>query len=522
MRSGLVILTLGVVALGAGALQLLPSLEYAPQAVRFLGDSSSQGDSKIPYAYVCSNFGFPHSVVSILFPYGFNGSVNQGEYIPAYIGVFPLLLGVVAIARRWQNPWVRFSLLLTVLSILYSFGPFSPLHGWLYVLVPKLWIVREANRMLYLASFGLAVLAGFGADALFIGNAETGKRRSRIDAILMGLVVLAAASLLVSGIFNIPMNAWQSFSIVMILCAYALYYMAESGKHGVSVKVLAILLIMFDLSAFDWTSKNRIQAAADHHDELARLLTCRNAVSYFRSLPGPFRVDVAAEPVVNIGDAFHILTNSGAGATLLSDYIKMRSRPDLLDVHYQLKPATTGDPNAVFADENWKIYRTANPFSHAWLVHQSAQDSIDGMFQRLGDSAIDYQRVATTTADLSREIDPNAAPLTEQARFTAYRLNSLELAVQSSGRSLLVVSELFDSQWHASVNGHSVPVYRVDGALRGVLVPAGQSKVVFTYRPVAAIAGAVLTSFTFLGMLVFWVLVRRSELPPPAPFVGVR
>ena len=37
----------------------------------------------------------------------------------------------------------------------------------LYVLVPYLWIVREATRFDYLVSFSLAVLAAFGLDLVF-------------------------------------------------------------------------------------------------------------------------------------------------------------------------------------------------------------------------------------------------------------------------------------------------------------------------------------------------------------------
>ncbi len=514
IRSGLIVLTVGAVAVGAGALQLFPSLEYAPKALRWVGDQSGQANHKIPYALLNSNYGLPQSVISLLFPFAFNGSLGPGEYDSAYIGVFPLLLAIVGVAKRWQNPWVRFSAFLVPATILYSFGPFSPLHGWLYVLAPKLWMVRQASRMLYLGSFGLALLAGFGADVLFSPGAEPG-RFVRINRASLAVVALGAGALAVSGIFNLPLNSWEGLSIVLIFAAYGMFLAASSGKISITVKALAVLLILFDLSAFDWTSVNRMQAAGENHDELARLLTCRNAVRYLRSLTGPFRVDVAAEPAnPNIGDAFHILTNSGAGATALADYMRMRPREDLLDVRYVLKPASAKDPDPVFRDQDWKIYRTGNSYPHAWLVHQTIQASVDGMFQRLADTSIDYRRTATTTDPLSGQLDAAPAdPAADNARFTGYHLDDIELSVESAGRSLLVVSEMFDSEWRAKVNGRRVPMYRVDGALRGVVVPNGPSQVVFEYVPISAIAGGILTALTFLGMLGFWLFLRRSAVP---------
>ncbi len=46
-------------------------------------------------------------------------------------------------------------------------GRVLTLHGFLYAVTPWLWMAREASRFMYLTDFGIAILAGFGLDALF-------------------------------------------------------------------------------------------------------------------------------------------------------------------------------------------------------------------------------------------------------------------------------------------------------------------------------------------------------------------
>jgi uncharacterized membrane protein YfhO len=61
-----------------------------------------------------------------------------------------------------------------------------------------------------------------------------------------------------------------------------------------------------------------------------------------------------------------------------------------------------------------------------------------------------------------------------------------------------VLSKTFYPGWHAIVNGTGQRIYRVNGDLRGIIVPAGNSRVVLDYRPVSFYAGA-LSLLAFAG-----------------------
>jgi uncharacterized membrane protein YfhO len=96
----------------------------------------------------------------------------------------------------------------------------------------------------------------------------------------------------------------------------------------------------------------------------------------------------------------------------------------------------------------------------------------------------------------------------------------MEFRVHSKGRGFLVVSEVFYPGWTAVVNAETVPIYRVDGVLRGVSVPTGDSIVHFEYRPRSVRFGIALTLTALLATAVLGVCSRdynsESTTVPPA------
>ncbi len=164
IRCAIVLSVCSAFALAGGAIQLVPSAEYSQQAVRFLGSVALLASEKIPYAYMGDSL-WPHSLLGMVL--ALTGSPGPGEYINPYIGVFPLLLAAVGTSKAWGQLWARYMTGLAIAAFLYSLGTQSLLHGLLYAVTPLLWMAREANRFMYLADFAIAVLAAFGADALF-------------------------------------------------------------------------------------------------------------------------------------------------------------------------------------------------------------------------------------------------------------------------------------------------------------------------------------------------------------------
>jgi uncharacterized membrane protein YfhO len=82
-------------------------------------------------------------------------------------------------------------------------------------------------------------------------------------------------------------------------------------------------------------------------------------------------------------------------------------------------------------------------------------------------------------------------------------------SVHTQTNALLVFSGLYYPGWYAAVNGKEAEIYRANGALRSVVVPAGDSTVELHYRPWPVYMGALLSVAAFVGTLLAFLFLRR-------------
>jgi hypothetical protein len=92
-----------------------------------------------------------------------------------------------------------------------------------------------------------------------------------------------------------------------------------------------------------------------------------------------------------------------------------------------------------------------------------------------------------------------------------YEPQLITLETHNAVPGLLVLSEVFYSGWRARIDDARADIYRVDGSLRGIPVPAGDHRVVLTYLPASFRNGLLLTG-TALFLLCAGLLVSRRRL----------
>ncbi len=113
--------------------------------------------------------------------------------------------------------------------------------------------------------------------------------------------------------------------------------------------------------------------------------------------------------------------------------------------------------------------------------------------------------------------DLRPARVGHEVRRLEYVPNGLEIDVASDSTGMLVVSDTYYPGWSATVNGQSTPIYKVNGAFRGIRIPAGDCAVRMTYRPWSVLIGAAISLTTLLVVLVLLVprpgagAFRRSD-----------
>jgi hypothetical protein len=91
-------------------------------------------------------------------------------------------------------------------------------------------------------------------------------------------------------------------------------------------------------------------------------------------------------------------------------------------------------------------------------------------------------------------------------QLEAYRPNELHAVFDAPNGGVFVVKDSFFPGWQATLDGQPVEVVRVDGMVRGVVVPTrGRHEVVMRYQPVSFRLGIMLGGIAVIGLLVLSV-----------------
>jgi uncharacterized membrane protein YfhO len=77
-----------------------------------------------------------------------------------------------------------------------------------------------------------------------------------------------------------------------------------------------------------------------------------------------------------------------------------------------------------------------------------------------------------------------------------------------------VLTDLDYPGWKATVDGHDVPIERVDYLLRGVPIPAGTSEVEFRYEPASYRVGWIISAISTLAVLIALLVGWRRRRAP--------
>ena len=150
-----------LIGIGLSLFQLLPFLEMVSYSTRLHSQESSTYWAFVPY-----------ELFSLILPSATGDIIrNPQPYLhlgqiwlkSSYFGIIPFILSVAVIFSPKKERAVSFFSLLSLFTILLSFGGMTPLYKLLQAL-PLFSFMRYSVKWLYLATFSLSILAGFSAS----------------------------------------------------------------------------------------------------------------------------------------------------------------------------------------------------------------------------------------------------------------------------------------------------------------------------------------------------------------------
>lgn len=524
---------IGVGGIVLGAALLIPTAELVLQTARtattldFVNKFhlSTQQITTLVFPFLYGNPNVPPSRY---------WGVDFFEEVTAYTGLFSL--AALALIFRVNERCVVFWLALVVIGFALALGADGVLFALLVRWLPGFDFFRSPGRFLYFVTLGLA-----GITALFITHLQAAtpdRRRATLAPALRVMPYLAvlffAGGAFFSGWFAstspvepMPVRAAQtagvfSYAAVMALATWgvlAAFARADDNRTLNAALVLALLLIVWDvwrvalpvITASDVTDTPLWDGAVVNvpTDNAGRVVGFADPNDYYRN-------------AVNNASITGHLHLKGYDPLEIASYAALERAANHNPNHplYQLlglRYVFSWEPRA---DAGWELigiadggiyYENPDPFPRAWVATAGElQPNDDAARNLMASGEIDLRETVILSAPLDCELGDGAT----NASITTYAPNRVTIDVSGAG-GVLVLSDQYYPGWQATIDGERAEIRRAYTALRAVCVPSGDHTVMFRYRPLSVLVGAVVSGAGWLLLGAASVLAWRRHDEQP-------
>lgn len=535
----------GVIGLVLGAANWLPVMDYAPQTERGQAQPLSFANQMTLPAHKLITLLIPNffgARIESETPPGYWGEIPHYEEAFAYAGVLPLLIVLLLPQIKQRRLWMFGTVAL--LGVLLSLGFDGVLWLALYRWVPLVRSLRAPPRAMALTSIALIGLLALVITHLM--RLSLDQRRELLRPLVsrvipVGLVILWTVALLLTGLGTglepgeqAERVAYMAEQLALagvfwLLAGFALWaWTAEAGTTAARY-ALAITLgvAVLDMWHITWQLTNTEEL------EPSRIWTATAEV-------------VPQDAEAGYGRVFQMTPPPGIpnGPTLLGGYYSPQGYDAIAPKTWaELYYHAIEDPgNAVNRLFGVRYALSAQDISNYGFVNVLN-------FQLIGERApyLFYENPdALPRAYVAQryEVEPNDKMAVARvvmghvsdgalvllpsdpgclmsgqggtAEITQYGPNEIMIDVQADGPGLLVLSDQYDSDWKAEIDGKPADLLRANTALRGVCLPGGNHTVRFVYRPWALYVGGGLSLIGWLVALPavgwLWRSLRRRAL----------
>jgi hypothetical protein len=542
--------TAGLVAgFALAGMQLIPFVEYIGHSPRGAPGSASTG-----WEYATSWAMPPEELLNVLWP-TFSGMLenywgrNFFKLHSEYLGVVPLVLATLGLRSTERRRFVWFAVFLMSYATLFALGGYTPFYRIPYHILPGIKLTRAPSMIFFLVSFGVAVLAAFGAERVSRRISQMGLR-----ALVWWVGILAGASLLAlsggwKGLMlslappgrvslvenNYSVFAWDSVRVLIFGAALAgsVVLLKKQRLRTQNWALIAGLLVLLDL----WSVERRHIRFGPRAEEL---FAPDQVVSAIQRDSGLYRV-LPIPPAYSQDNYFMthgIRTALGYQGTELHRYDELLggknvwrniANPNiwkLLAVRYVvldrpvdfpgLDPVGANgekdaSPLATYEGQLVYLYRYRDAQPYARFVSQALKVPDEQALGALLNPRFDPSRLLLVPQDAPSGVQnleelPPAVDISVAAEQLAEGRYRFQLDEGTKGPGYLFVSENWYPAWRATVDGTPVPVLRAQFALMAVPLARGSRIVELEFRSPTYRIGLMVSLGTALALVLAAVL----------------
>ncbi len=541
--------------------QLLPTFELQQLSVR----AQERG-----LDFLIHNSLLPLMWLNLLLPSAFGNNVigfkggDPFQEVFIYIGFIPLLLSLFS-WRHHRKREILFFILLLIGAALLVMGRFTPLYEYFIQYLPGFALFRIPSRWLMVVNLALALLAGFGLEALL----KRGLPRSTLIILLLSGLLLGIG-VIMAWVFRTDLLSWSGSNLAepyrkLVTALFQKGFNTHPVYRdrlllgwlaGLSIPVFLLLTnlivttILFSLFASRRITANTFAVLlilAVSSDLIVAGGTTINPTKpddWWWQLSGgaqyvlknvgqkrifPLGMGSEEAAVSHLGQYFpsvyQVYSAGGHGSSLrIARYDTFLHETDpvqaiqVIGARYLLTLGQMGADVAsayplVYSDDHSFVYENKNPLPRAFIVHQAIQ--VDNPAEAL-------------TYFQSRNIDPRQTVILESetnipplfsstsatnstAAITRQNPQVLEIQTSLANDGYLVLLDTYYPGWVAIVDGQRSPIYRANYIGRAVFMPAGEHTVRFAYRPLSFKLGLLLSLLMLTALVVVAFTTKQTK-----------
>lgn len=424
------------------------------------------------------------------------------------VGVLPWLLlpfALSGVRRRWH---VRFFAGLAVVSTAVAFR--APLIPWLVSYLPGFSALPN-HRLTLFAGFGLAGLAGAGAQVLMEGSRRTRRRAAAwVAVVALALAALVALALIrdreairTGHAAGEMIRHAVCFAAALVVGTLAIRRAARSGMIGAGVLggllfaglgqtvPFAASLVPVMPARCWFPPVPALEFMGRDADTFRVLLPLPNVGAAYR-LSGPEgydsmtprRIERLLQPGRRMGPLGNEPLRLAQGGS--------QRMLDLFGVKYLVFPADRGE-GCVYrgSDAAIRLNPQALPRVFAVSGARTCRDDEEAV-ALVVNGPLDLRRRVVLVAGESVPASPGARS-PGRASIVSYEAGRAVVHADLAAAGCVVFLEAWDPGWRARVDGTEAELLRADYAFQAVRVPAGRHEIEFRYRPVGFPAAVVLS-----------------------------
>lgn len=450
---------------------------------------------------------------------------------PVYIGAVVWLLffiGLFTIKKTIK--WVLLSLVF--FSFLLAWGKYFPLLTNFFLdYFPLYNKFRTVSMILIIAEFAIPLLGILGFFQLCIENIATNNKlriliKSSGILLVIGLFFLLFGKLVIdfssSADGQFPLwfsnalikdrialfNADIIRSLLFVIAATFIIYLGISGyfkSKFIWIHILSFLVIA-DMwfvnkryfNTEDFVSKNKINTPFEVQD-YDRLI--KQDTTVYRVYNLNERLDQGART-----SYFHHSLGGYHGA-------KLGKYQELIDRHIARGNMEVinmlNTKYIINSDENRKPFVQENPFTlgNAWFINNlqwvsNADEEINYL------DSISTKETAIINKEYKMEIPSFNFNKENVIELSSYAPNKLIYHASIKETAFVVFSEIFYPKgWEAYINDSPVNYYPVNYLLRGLVLPEGESEIIFQFRPKSFFVSSKITLFASCVLVILALVV---------------